>query len=96
MAGFRLSAKALGDLKSIGQYTERYWGREQRNKYLAMLDSCFHTLASEPEIGLACDYIKAGYQKYHAGRHLIFYRQGLKDIEIIRILHDRMDITSHF
>jgi toxin ParE1/3/4 len=30
------------------------------------------------------------------GRHLIFYRETAKDIEIIRILHDRMDVESHF
>jgi toxin ParE1/3/4 len=29
------------------------------------------------------------------GRHLIFYRQRADSIEIIRILHDRMDIESH-
>ena len=38
MAGFRLFAKAVEDLKSIGRYTQQEWGRDQRNKYLSMLD----------------------------------------------------------
>jgi toxin ParE1/3/4 len=96
MPGFRLSAKALDDLKSIGRYTEHHWGREQRIKYLSMLDACFHTITSEPGVGIACGYIKSGYRKCHVGRHLIFYRQGSKYIEIIRILHDSMDIADHF
>jgi toxin ParE1/3/4 len=93
---FRLTVKALEDLKSIGRFTERKWGRGQRNKYLAMLDSSFHAIVHQPGIGTSCDYIREGYRKYHAGRHLIFYRQGGTFIEIIRVLHDSMDIESHF
>jgi toxin ParE1/3/4 len=96
MPGFRLSAKALNDLKSIGRYTERHWGRDQRNKYLSILDACFHAIAERPWVGIPCDFIKTGYQKYHVGRHLVFYRQNTAFIEIIRILHDGMDVERHF
>jgi toxin ParE1/3/4 len=95
MPSFRLTAKATADLKSIGRYTQDTWGREQRNKYLRQLDDSFHMLAQEPHKGRPCDDIRGGYRKYHVGRHLIFYRQAGKDIEIIRILHDRMDIEDH-
>jgi toxin ParE1/3/4 len=96
MIDFRLTKKATEDLRSIGRYTQKNWGRDQRNKYLARLDDSFHTIAREPQIGLACDYIRHGYRKYHVGRHLIFYRQTESVVEIIRILHDRMDVESHF
>ena len=96
MPSFRLTARAIEDLKSIGRFTEGKWGREQRNRYLTMLDSCFHTISDQPGIGSACDNIRKGYRKYHAGRHLVFYREDDKYIEIIRILHDSMDIESHF
>lgn len=95
MPAFRLSAKAMDDMKSIGRHTERNWGLDQRNKYLSMLDACFHTIARQPRIGIACDNIRFGYRKYHVGRHLVFYRQTGKYIDIMRILHDSMDIESH-
>ena len=95
MPGFQLTARAKADLRSIGRYTQATWGREQRNTYLARLDACFHLLAREPERGRACDVIRPGYRKYHVGRHLIFYRQSPGGIEIIRILHDRMDMEAH-
>ncbi len=95
MISFRLTKKAIEDLRSIGRYTQENWGHEQRNKYLARLDACFHTIAREPHIGLACDDIRIGYRKYHVGRHLIFYRQKDANVEIIRILHDRMEVGSH-
>jgi toxin ParE1/3/4 len=95
MPDFRITAKAIGDLRYIGRYTQDRWGREQRNNYLSMLDSCFHTIAYQPRIGVACDNIRSGYRKYHVGRHLLFYRQINNHIEIIRILHDSMDMESH-
>jgi toxin ParE1/3/4 len=95
MPAFRLSEKAMDDLRSIGRYTQENWGREQRNRYLSMLDAGFHKIAQQPEIGIACDYIRSGYRKHHVGRHLIFYRQSSTHVEIIRILHDRMDLSIH-
>lgn len=96
MPTFRLTAKAMEDLKSIGRFTERKWGREQRNKYLGALDSCFHAIAHQPGIGTTCNYIRKSYRKYHVGRHLVFYRQDDEYIAIIRVLHDSMYIESHF
>ena len=94
MPSFRLSAKSLEDLKSIGRFTLKSWGREQRNIYLSKLDESFQSLADQPLLGVARDDIRKGYRVYHVGRHLIFYRQKSTYIEIIRILHDRMDVES--
>jgi toxin ParE1/3/4 len=95
MPRFRLTERAKADLRAIGRYTQATWGRAQRNSYLARLDASFHLLAQEPHRGLACDDIRPGYYKYHVGRHLIFYRVSPEGVEIIRILHDRMDIEAH-
>jgi toxin ParE1/3/4 len=43
-----------------------------------------------------CDDIRPGYCKYQVGRHLIFYRQVSDGLEIVRVLHDRMDVETHF
>jgi toxin ParE1/3/4 len=96
MPTFRLTERAKQDLLSIGRYTQATWGSEQRNRYLAKLDASFHLLAKEPHRGRSCDDIRPGYCKYHVGRHLIFYRQFPEGLEIVRILHDRMDVETHF
>lgn len=95
MPSFRLTAKARDDLKSIGHFTQQRWGRDQRNNYLAQLDESFHVLAREPHKGRACNDIREGYRKYRVGRHLIFYRESGGGIEIVRILHQRMDLEAH-
>ena len=97
MAKFRLTNKAQADLRRIGRDTQQNWGREQRNIYLGKLDSSFHQLADNPRIGRECSEVKQAYRFYHCERHLIFYRLLEADsVEIVRILHDRMDYLRHF
>lgn len=98
MARFRLTNKAKTDLRKIGRDTEKQWGREQRNTYLEKLDGSFHLLADNPGMAKACPEVGQGYRYHHVGRHFIFYRQlehPFIQIEIVRILHDRMDYLQH-
>ncbi len=95
MSSFHLTAQAKEDLKSIGRYTQETWGREQRNKYLAALDKCFHRLAENPGVGQSCEEIREGYRKLHEGRHMVFYRPVSGGIEIVRVLHGSMDTEKH-
>ena len=96
MATFQLTNDAEMDMADIGRYTEAQWGRDQRIQYLTELDDSFHLLADAPGMGEDCNYIRAGYRKHPVGRHLVFYRSVAADrIEIVRILHERMDVDRH-
>jgi toxin ParE1/3/4 len=97
MPTFTLTNRAMADVIEIGRYTQKHWGLEQRNKYLTMLDGCFQQLAADPLRGKDCSEIRHGYRKMNAGSHVIFYRQKhSEEIEIVRVLHIRMDIESKF
>lgn len=94
---FTLTRKAKEDLKSIAAYTQKKWGRDQRRIYAKQFDDVFHMLADNPDIGTSCDYIKKRYSKFPNASHIIFYRTlKTKQIEIVRILHKRMDAHSRF
>lgn len=95
MAGFVLTQAAKTDLKAIARYTQDTWGIEQRNRYLTMIDACFHALADNPSLGSDCGDIRTGYRKRGVGKHVVFYRQIESDlIEIVRVLHGRMDLAA--
>jgi toxin ParE1/3/4 len=97
MPQFRIKASARKDLKGIAKYTEYTWGCEQRNNYLTEFDQAFHRLAENAELGKACDHIRSGYRVFPVGSHLIFYKLGTgKVVEIIRVLHKRMNVSSRF
>jgi toxin ParE1/3/4 len=94
MGGFVLTLKAKEDLKAIARYTGETWGREQRNRYLAELDRGFQALAADPFKGRDCGDIRPGYRKYKVGRHFVFYRGIDGGVEVVRVLHERMDIQE--
>ena len=92
MGTFSLTRKAKADLKSIAAYTQRKWGKDQRRIYAKQFDDVFHMLTNNPDAGSVCDYIREGYRKFPSSSHIIFYRNLREDeIEIVRILHKRMD-----
>ena len=94
MNKFKLSEKAKLDLIKIAKYTQVTWGQAQRNDYLKSLDNMFHLLASEPKIGIHCDYIREGYSKYPYESHVIYYKDhSHNQILIIRVLHKSMDVN---
>jgi toxin ParE1/3/4 len=92
---FRLRPKAISDLDSIWNYTVETWGEDQAERYLQMLNTSFNTIAKDPERGRPCDEIREDYLKIRAGRHTIFFRNELFGIDIIRILHQSMDVDRH-
>lgn len=92
IGSFTLTLKAKDDLKSIAVNTQKKWGKEQRRIYVKQFDDTFHMLAKNPDVGVACSYIKIGYRKFPNSSHIIFYRvTATERVEIIRILHKRMD-----
>lgn len=96
MSNFRLTTKAKADLLHIGRITQRRWGKRQRNKYLRELDIAFNYLAENPEAGPGCDDVMVGYRKHPRGSHLIYYNvSSAGSVDIIRILHKRMDVITH-
>lgn len=95
MAEYHLTNKAVEDLNGIWEYTFDYWSEEQADKYYSMLLEFFQTIADNPESGKNYDGIVTGISGLRAHRHIIFYRKiNTGMIEIIRILHERMDLKS--
>ena len=67
MTTLRIKAAAKADLKRIAKFTERNWGREQRNKYLIEFDRVFHDLSENTLLGQLCDHVRAGYRAFPVG-----------------------------
>ncbi|MES2824898.1 MAG: type II toxin-antitoxin system RelE/ParE family toxin [Pseudomonadota bacterium] len=95
MEQIQLSKEAKNDLRSIAIFTEKRWGRTQRNLYIKQLDETFLMLAQNSGLGISCDYIRDGYKKFPQGSHIIFYKHSTSaNISVVRILHKSMDYDS--
>jgi toxin ParE1/3/4 len=95
MANYVLTNKAVDDLSGIWNYTYNVWSEKQADKYYKMLLESCQELADKPGLGKNYDEINKDIYGFKAGNHLIFYRKHKDDsIEIIRILHIKMDLKS--
>ena len=95
MNKYRLTNKAVDDLTVIWHYTKENWSENQADKYYKSLTSVFQGIADNPEIGKNYPTIMNGLLGLKKERHIIFYRMISKSsIEIIRILHERMDLKD--
>lgn len=96
MNRYLLSPAAQADLEQIWDYTRDRWGADQAEQYLRELQRAVEGVAANPQIGRQCDEIRPGYRKVAAGSHTLFYRVNADDVvDVIRVLHQRMDVDRH-
>lgn len=89
------SPLALKDAQKIWLHSYETWGETQANHYLIGLDATIKKLAESPEYGLNIHQLRPGYYRYKYESHLIIYRYTQTQLEVVRILHKRMDIIRH-
>lgn len=95
MAKYHLTNKAVEDLTEIWNYTFEAWSERQANKYYKfLLESC-QEVANHPNFGKQYDNVTTGLLGFKSNHHIIFFRvTSPKEIEVLRILHERMDLKS--
>lgn len=90
-----LTPAATRDLSSIWDYTEQRWDIRQAETYVSEIRAAMERIAEDPDRGRACDEIREGYRRYAIGSHLVFYVVHQDSVDVVRILHQRMDPTRH-
>jgi toxin ParE1/3/4 len=95
MSRFALKRRAEIDLEGIWRYSAGTWSAGQADQYVARLWNGIRLVAADPNRGRPCPEVKAGYCRHAVGSHVIFYRMTATGIEVVRILHQRMDFRRH-
>jgi len=96
MKNYRLSKASQDDLKQIKSYSYATWGIKRTQKYLTTIENTLETLVISPDLGKNRDELIAGLFSFKINKHIIFYRCNDKELEVVRILHARMNIPDHF
>jgi len=91
---FVISKKAVSDLEEIWLYTVEKWSVEQADRYYNLIFDEINYLCKNSAAGKSMEYVRKGYRTSKVKSHLIFYRILNNTIEVIRILHERMDIEN--
>jgi toxin ParE1/3/4 len=103
----RLTSAAQNDLREIGNWTAEHFGRVQAETYAETIAEAIAALVDGPAVmgvkergdiapGMFSLHVARSKRK---GRHFIIFRVGQIEnreiIEILRILHDSMDLARH-
>ncbi|MFI5132449.1 MAG: type II toxin-antitoxin system RelE/ParE family toxin [Chitinophagales bacterium] len=92
---FILSKKAVEDLSEIWEYTIQIWSETQADKYYFMLLGVCQDMANGKVTARQYPEIHSEILGTRAGQHIIFFRHVRKNtIEVVRILHSRMDLRN--
>ena len=91
MKRLRLSRKAETDLRDIWTYSADRWGREQANGYLDTIRAAIGGLRDDSAPSRPAEDVLPAGRKVSVGRHVVFFRLGDDAVEVLRVLHQRMD-----
>ena len=103
----RLTAAAEADFQGILRWTLEQFGEAQARIYAQTLSAALESLAAGPKVigAKARSDIARGLFTLHVarhgrkGRHFVMFRigddQDRKVIEVLRLLHDSMDLPRH-
>ena len=93
---YRLTPQAERDLEEIWFYTFENWSAEQADRYHNQIMAAIERLAGGGREGRPIDDIRPSYRRLAVASHVLFYRiADTGQIDVIRILHQRMDAASH-
>ena len=66
----------------------------QADSYYSEIMDMIESLAAGERQGRKVD-VRQGYLKYPVGKHHVYFRRSDSGIEVIRILHQSMDVNLH-
>jgi len=88
---FDISAEALSDIEDIWHYTFMKWSKDQADRYFNLIIKEIEFISKNPLQGKPVDIPLKNYRTTRVKSHLIFYRIKSERVEIIRILHQKMN-----
>lgn len=96
VASYRFSVRAARDIEAIAEYTIEALGIAQARRYRDSLADCFSRLTKHPEMGRSCDDLAPNLKRFDHESHIVFYLVEDQGLFIVRLLHQRMDVSAHF
>lgn len=95
MSAYIIREKALEDINNIWIYTAKNWSVEQADRYYNLIYDEIEYIVSNFEMARDFGKIRKSYRFSKVKSHLIFFKKDKNnEIEVVRVLHERMDIAS--
>ena len=89
-----ITRKAVSDLEDIWAYSVKKWSVEQADRYYNLIFDEINYICKNTHAGKSMEHVQKGYRASKVKSHLIFYRIVNDTVQIVRILHEQMDIEN--
>jgi toxin ParE1/3/4 len=86
--------EALSDLEEIWLYTFETWSLEQADRYYELIIKEIDFASKKPKSGKNLNSLREGYYSTKVKSDFIFYKFSSTKLEIIRVLHESMDVSA--
>ena len=95
MSDYIISEKAIEDINKVWNYTAENWSMEQADRYYNLIYDEIEYIVRNFELAHDFSKIRKSYKYSKVKSHLIFFKKDKNnEIEIVRVLHERMDIEN--
>jgi toxin ParE1/3/4 len=94
-AKYRISEAARSDLDGIWEFTFHKWSKEQADRYYSLIMSEIEFIAGNLTSGKPMNHVKKDYFTSYVKSHMILFKRNEEIVEVIRVLHQKMDIESN-
>lgn len=92
---YRLSAEAINDLEQIWLDGYITWSLKKADRYHQLITDEIEYISRSFETASCAGHIRMGYRSSKVKSHVIYFRPWEdKVVEVVRILHERMDMDS--
>lgn len=91
---YRISEAARSDFDGIWEYTFHKWSKEQADRYYNLIMNEIEFIADNITSGKPMNHVKKDYFASYVKSHMILFKRNEEIVEVIRILHQRMDVES--
>lgn len=95
MKRLAIADAARTDLADIARYTEERWGAVRRRRYMEEIRRRYTGLRRRPPQGRPREDMCRSCRALIVGQHVLIYRETDDQIELLRVLHQRMDMRAY-
>jgi toxin ParE1/3/4 len=90
-----LTQEAESDFIDILVYTAQQWGADTQQEYDASLCHALDVVKGNPFLGYRPALLPEDHRCFNVRKHVLVYRIKSSHIYVLRILHQRMNLSDH-
>lgn len=90
----RFHSSAQRDFTNLAVRSEREWGKQRTRRYLDEIERKIQSIVENPMLGHDAGLPRPELRRITSGSDVIFYTFDDRQVEIVRIMHERMDFAA--